>query len=228
MKTHSAIISAVVAILTYLTHRGLLPLGLYRKLVRPDGYAWAAALKARGFLRAQGTGCSIVRDTVLVNPEWITIGDNVHLASCFLACHDGATVMLSAAFGMDLDGVGPITIGNNVFIGNGAMIMKGVTIGDNVVVAARAVVTHDVPSGTVVGGVPAKPIMATQELAGRLQQKTQSLPWAHLLRQARATNDPVVIAEIKALREAHYFGPAARVSNATVRPSQPSFTAVSP
>jgi len=52
----------------------------------------------------------------------------------------------------------PITLGNNVWIGDGAKVCKGVTIGDNSVVAAGAVVTKDVPANTVVAGVPAKPI----------------------------------------------------------------------
>ena len=49
-----------------------------------------------------------------------------------------------------------IKIGNHVWIGQGATILKGVTIGDGAVIAAAAVVTKDVPSHTVVGGVPAK------------------------------------------------------------------------
>ncbi|KAF1682473.1 MULTISPECIES: sugar O-acetyltransferase [unclassified Veillonella] len=52
----------------------------------------------------------------------------------------------------------PITIGNDVWIGGNVTILPGVTIGDNVVVAAGAVVTNDVPSNTLVGGVPAKTI----------------------------------------------------------------------
>ncbi|MFD1178450.1 maltose acetyltransferase domain-containing protein [Paenibacillus puldeungensis] len=50
----------------------------------------------------------------------------------------------------------PVTIGNNVWVGGRAVIVPGVTIGDNAVIAAGAVVTKDVPSGTVVGGNPAK------------------------------------------------------------------------
>ncbi len=50
----------------------------------------------------------------------------------------------------------PVTIGNNVWIASGAMILPGVTIGDGAVVAAGAVVTHDVPPNVLVAGVPAK------------------------------------------------------------------------
>lgn len=54
----------------------------------------------------------------------------------------------------------PIVIKQNAWIGAGATILPGVTIGENAVVAAGAVVSKDVPSNTVVGGVPAKIIKA--------------------------------------------------------------------
>ena len=49
-----------------------------------------------------------------------------------------------------------INIGNHVWIGMNAVVLKGVTIGDGAIIAAGAVVTHDVPSNTLVAGVPAK------------------------------------------------------------------------
>jgi acetyltransferase-like isoleucine patch superfamily enzyme len=50
----------------------------------------------------------------------------------------------------------PITIGKQVWIGRGVMILPGVQIGDRATVAANAVVSHDVPSGSCVAGVPAR------------------------------------------------------------------------
>jgi maltose O-acetyltransferase len=49
----------------------------------------------------------------------------------------------------------PITLGDNVWLGGGAIVCPGVTIGDDTVVGAGAVVTRDLPAGVVAFGVPA-------------------------------------------------------------------------
>ena len=56
------------------------------------------------------------------------------------------------------DNKGDIVIGSDVWIGYEAVIMAGVHIGDGAIIAARAVVTKDVPPYTIVGGTPAKEI----------------------------------------------------------------------
>ena len=56
------------------------------------------------------------------------------------------------------DNKGDIVIGNDVWIGYEAVIMAGAHIGNGAIIAARAVVTKDVPPYTIVGGVPARPI----------------------------------------------------------------------
>jgi len=56
------------------------------------------------------------------------------------------------------DNKGDIVIGNDVWIGYEAVIMAGVHIGDGAIIAARAVVTKDVPPYTIVGGTPTKEI----------------------------------------------------------------------
>jgi len=50
----------------------------------------------------------------------------------------------------------PITIGADVWIGGGAIILPGVTVGDGAIIAAGAVVTRDVPAGATVMGNPAR------------------------------------------------------------------------
>lgn len=48
------------------------------------------------------------------------------------------------------------TIGNNVTIYTGAVVVGNISIGDNVIIAANAVVRNDVPNNVLVAGVPAK------------------------------------------------------------------------
>ncbi len=56
-----------------------------------------------------------------------------------------------------------VRVGNNVWIGYGACILRGVTVGDNAVIGTNAVVTRDVPPNAVVGGVPARVIRMREE-----------------------------------------------------------------
>ena len=49
-------------------------------------------------------------------------------------------------------------IGNNVWLGAGAVVLHGVSIGDGAVIGANAVVVKDVPAGEIWGGVPARRI----------------------------------------------------------------------
>ena len=50
----------------------------------------------------------------------------------------------------------PITVGNSVWFGGGVRVLPGVTIGDNVVIGAGSVVVHDIPSNSVAVGNPAR------------------------------------------------------------------------
>ena len=70
------------------------------------------------------------------------------------------------------DNKGDIIIDNDVWIGYEAIIMAGVHIGDGAVIAARAVVTKDVPPYTIVGGTPARKIRMRfeEEIIVKLQQ----------------------------------------------------------
>jgi acetyltransferase-like isoleucine patch superfamily enzyme len=62
-----------------------------------------------------------------------------------------------------------VRVGNNVWIGYGACILRGVTVGDNAVIGTNSVVTQDVPPNAVVGGVPARVI--------RMRDEPRSMRW---------------------------------------------------
>jgi acetyltransferase-like isoleucine patch superfamily enzyme len=57
---------------------------------------------------------------------------------------------------VDLSEIMPVSIGNDVWIGTGAYVLKGVRIGHRSIVGAGAVVVHDVPPDVIVAGVPAR------------------------------------------------------------------------
>lgn len=83
----------------------------------------------------------------------VTIGDNSLISwDCCIMDRDYHKLM------SDTEVFKPVHIGNNVWIGARALILKGITIGDGAVVAAGSVVTRDVPAKTIVAGNPAKVI----------------------------------------------------------------------
>lgn len=70
----------------------------------------------------------------------------------------------------------PVRLGNNVWLGAGAIILPGVTIGDNSIVGAGSVVTHDVPSDTIVVGNPAKVLRKITEEDDRQYDGGKPIP----------------------------------------------------
>lgn len=69
----------------------------------------------------------------------------------------------------------PVTIGQDVWIGHGAIILPGRTVGDGAVIAAGAVVTKDVPAYSIVAGVPARIMRPRFETA--ISARLQKLKW---------------------------------------------------
>lgn len=68
-----------------------------------------------------------------------------------------------------------VTIGHDVWIGHGAVIMPGLHIGNGAVIGANAVVTHDVPPYTIVTGVPARPLRP--RFAADIAARIERLAW---------------------------------------------------
>lgn len=85
----------------------------------------------------------------------MTIGDDVFIApNCCITTAEHALDPEQRKAGMEV--AKPVTIGNNVWLGAGAIVLAGVTIGDNTVVGAGSVVTKDLPAGVVAAGVPCR------------------------------------------------------------------------
>ncbi len=103
-----------------------------------------------------GAGTWIGAFTVIDGSGGLTIGEGCDISSgVHIYTHSSAKRCISGRRFETVERA-PVTIGDRVFIGANAVVMKGVTIGDEAVVGAGAVVTSDVLARTVVAGVPAK------------------------------------------------------------------------
>ncbi len=92
-------------------------------------------------------GCKFQDQGGIVIGDGAFIGHNVVLATLDHDMNPEKRHLLHPA---------PIRIGNRVWIGANAVVTKGVTIGDNSIIAAGAVVTHDIPANVLAAGVPAR------------------------------------------------------------------------
>ena len=127
-----------------------------------------------------GMGC-YPKTVFHVTTGTLEIGDNLGLSSVAISCRErvtignhvllggGVKIMDSDAHSLDYEKRGkgskidipvskPITIGDHVFVGANALILKGVTIGEKAIIGAGSVVTKNVPAGEIWGGNPAKKI----------------------------------------------------------------------
>lgn len=147
------------------------------KIFLPMKYARLAGVNFRGEVHMYG------KVTWSTEPWVITLGNNVHITDGvkFLT-HDGGTLLYRKQI-PDLEITKPITVGNDVYIGNNVLILPGVTIGNNVVIGAGAVVTKDIPDNSLAVGVPARVIKTADEYLEKL--KKESLHLGHLKGQEK-------------------------------------------
>ena len=114
-----------------------------------------------------GNNCEVNMNCTFLDDNRIVIGDNALIApnvQIYTAFHPtnaknrfGETKE-DGSFEFCKTMTAPVIIGNNVWIGGGAIILPGVTIGDNVVIGAGSVVTKDIPSNKIAYGNPCKVI----------------------------------------------------------------------
>jgi len=155
--------------LPYLSGRGRIAIGRHVWLSGKSTIEFSNRLHADPELRI-GDGSFVGHGCVFHVADSVRVGDH-----CLLA----GGVMVFDCDGHPLDagrrrageptprsGVAPVVIGDDVWIGSGALVLKGVTVGDRAVIAARSVVTGDVPAGVVVAGNPARPVGRADEGAG--------------------------------------------------------------
>ena len=112
-----------------------------------------------------GNNCEVNMNCTFLDDNRITIGDNALIApnvQIYTAFHPTNAIDRFGApredgsFEFCKTQTAPVTIGNNVWIGGGVIIMPGVTIGDNVVIGAGSVVTKDIPANKIAFGNPCR------------------------------------------------------------------------
>ena len=114
-----------------------------------------------------GNNCEVNMNCTFLDDNKIIIGDNVLIApnvQIYTAFHPlnaidrFGEIKEDGTFEFCKTQTAPVTIGDNVWIGGGVIILPGVTIGDNVVIGAGSVVTKDIPSNFLAFGNPCKVI----------------------------------------------------------------------
>jgi acetyltransferase-like isoleucine patch superfamily enzyme len=153
---------------------------LYAKL-RPVAYARRIGVRLGKDVMIYGSSY----DMFSAEPYLVTIGDNVHITQARFVCHDGGVLPFRKWY-PKLEAAGRINIGSNTFIGLGACILHGVTIGENCIIGAYAVVTRDIPAGSVVGGNPARVIKSTEEYISVRREKSLEIGDLHGFEKMRA------------------------------------------
>ena len=112
---------------------------------------------AYGFNIALGDGVFFNAGCVILDTATVRIGAGTMLGPTVqIYCAEHSKDAVRRAAGLEI--AKPVTIGTNVWIGGGAIVLPGVSIGDDAIVGAGAVVTRDVAAGATVVGNPARGI----------------------------------------------------------------------
>ena len=193
------------AVLRHLAPRHDRAATLYRRFGRPNGKEWAEILKRQGRIFHLGEGCSILPSTKFIDPDYTWIGNRVCLGNCTLICHDGSIEMLYQRFGLRIDRLGPIIIHDDVYVGEGAMILGGTTIGEGSIIGAGSVLRQEVPAGSVVIGNPGKVVARVEDLIRFWEAESMAFPWAELIARREGAYDAAMEPKLRKLRQEYFF-----------------------
>ncbi len=181
---------------------------LYRRLCGPSGREWAEHLRRFGGLYHLGSDCSILPSATIIDPAYTWIGDRVTMGNCKLICHDGSIEVLQQRYGSRIDRIGPVILENDVYVGEGAMILGGgggTRIGEGSIIGAGAVVRHSMPAGSVAIGNPAKVVARVQDMIRFWEAEMLGLPWADLIARREGAYDAAMEPELRRLRQEFFF-----------------------
>lgn len=135
---------------------------------QPSGADIVEGLRRRGV--QVGQNVDIIDSFIDVcHGRLISIGDNVTITGARILAHDASTKKQ-----LGYSKIGLVKIGNNVFIGNGCIVLPGTTVGNNVVLGAGSVIASDVPDNSVMIGNPARKLCSFDEYIERNRQRLNS------------------------------------------------------
>jgi maltose O-acetyltransferase len=110
-----------------------------------------------GYNIVVGKGFYCNFNCVILDVAPVKIGDHVLLGPA-VQIYTATHPLDAAERRRGIEGAKPVTIGNDAWIGGGAIVLPGVSIGDRAVIGAGSVVTKDVPADVIVAGNPARAV----------------------------------------------------------------------
>lgn len=155
----------------------------YRAYIKATSSEYIEQLRLGGVKVGKGT---VVFDTDKVEidvgrPELLEIGNNVFIhRDCVILTHDWTGWCFVNSDKEFYPSHAKVKIGDNVWLGERVMVLKGVTIGNNCIIGAGAIVTKNIPDNSIAVGVPARVICSYDEYKKKRSEKhvEESLEYA--------------------------------------------------